>query len=532
MALTQDDPALPFDIALVCEIITTHGYKRVVLQFPDEHLVYCVPVYEYLLAALNPTDADDDAEFVDIFISADSTYGSSVDDVSADHVDAQVLVYFGSDLSSSGTMAVLVAPLLIQIDVDHCHDEISKALQRAAATATAAEGANTENAPCAVVLFEPGCAQGAKQVQQMLCENTMHSGVKIALATLPLVANLAAWAPTTVSQGEPTFAVTDGYTTVGGLVVPEEVLTDTSCQLIYIGEKAQQIQAISLQLGLHELITYSPSSRSILTLRGESTLPFRQRYGGIARVKSASIVGIIVGSMGLTGGNTRLIIERVQAVCAAAGKKTYTFIMGRLNEAKLCNFPEVDIFCFISNEDVGVIPPKTFHAPVLTPWELEIGVGAREWTSSYMSNPTAILESRDESKSGSTENTNQNEDDDANSLRNDLPSVLRRVRRSARREQGLDSSSEEEDEDDDESAAARANANAMSNALTNTAGGNGATSMGADGTLTVFHSPAGEFLQARDYQGLVREVEAGKSLEVQQGLTGIAASYGEMEQEE
>jgi hypothetical protein len=56
--------------------------------------------------------------------------------------------------------------------------------------------------------------------------------------------------------------------------------------------------------------------------------------------------------------------------------------------------------------------------------------------------------------------------------------------------------------------------------------------MGADGTLTVFHSPAGDFLQARDYQGLVREVEADKSLEVQQGLTGIAASYGELEQEE
>ena len=67
--------------------------------------------------------------------------------------------------------------------------------------------------------------------------------------------------------------------------------------------------------------------------------------------------------------------------------------MGRLNEAKLCNFPEIDVFCLISNDDVALIKPKTFHKPVITPWELEIGLGAREWDGTFCTESSSILTS-------------------------------------------------------------------------------------------------------------------------------------------
>ena len=67
--------------------------------------------------------------------------------------------------------------------------------------------------------------------------------------------------------------------------------------------------------------------------------------------------------------------------------------MGRLNEAKLCNFPEIDIFCLISNDDVALIKPKTFHKPVITPWELEVGLGAREWDGTFCTESSSILTS-------------------------------------------------------------------------------------------------------------------------------------------
>ena len=87
-----DDFGSP-EVERICAIISRQGFKRVVLQFPDELLGRCVDVFNHF-RLLVPT-----ASF---YIAADSTYGSSVDDVSALHVDSDLLVYFGSDLSSSG----------------------------------------------------------------------------------------------------------------------------------------------------------------------------------------------------------------------------------------------------------------------------------------------------------------------------------------------------------------------------------------------------------------------------------------------
>eukprot|EP00605_Chrysophyceae_sp_TOSAG23-4_P001231 GSChrysophyteH1.ASY1.ANO1.1342.1 assembled CDS len=408
-------PEVPFDLPAICEAIATHKFKRVVLQFPDEHLIYCADIYEYMLDALNPDSSikiEDDSDHVDVFISADSTYGSSVDDVSADHVDAEVLIYFGSDLSSSGTMPVLVAPKRVDVDAADGATKIFEAI-----SAYISERGNeslSNNKLNAVVLYEPGCAEGTVSLHSILSQS-LEQHMECASGTC--------------------------NSALGGLLVPASVHSDPACILIYVGDKESQMQSITLQLGLHQLIAYSPTLQQVRSITGAHTRPFRERYGGISRVADANIIGIIVGSMGLTGERTKEIIERVQAICVAGGKKTYTFIMGRLNEAKLCNFPEADLFCFISNEDVGVIPAKTFHVPVLTPWELEIGLGAREWSSSYMSSPMAVLQDTQTASTGTAEG----DDDDGADLRNDLPSVLRRVRRHYRREHGLDSSSEEEE---------------------------------------------------------------------------------------
>jgi diphthamide biosynthesis protein 2 len=192
-------------------------------------------------------------------------------------------------------------------------------------------------------------------------------------------------------------------------------------------------------------------------------------------------------------------MERLQALCVAAGKKTYTFVMGRLNEAKLCNFPEVDIFCFISNEDVSLIPPKTFHAPVLTPWELEMGLGAREWSSSYMARPTAVLDG-------------------------ELSAAVRKVRDA--RSDDEDSSDGDGDDDAGESglqsqSGSRSEVNGHSTALTT-------AEAQREGRLVEFSSPAGDFLKARDYQGMSADVPEGHSLEVHKGKVGLAASYADI----
>jgi hypothetical protein len=42
------------------------------------------------------------------------------------------------------------------------------------------------------------------------------------------------------------------------------------------------------------------------------------------------------------------IIEHLKKVITAAGKKYYTFVVGKLNVAKLANFQEIDVFVLVA----------------------------------------------------------------------------------------------------------------------------------------------------------------------------------------
>ncbi|CAK9174467.1 unnamed protein product [Ilex paraguariensis] len=52
-----------------------------------------------------------------------------------------------------------------------------------------------------------------------------------------------------------------------------------------------------------------------------------------------------------------------------AGKKAYTLVMGRPNPAKLANFPECDVFIYVSCAQTALMDSKDFLAPVITPFE-------------------------------------------------------------------------------------------------------------------------------------------------------------------
>lgn len=61
-------------------------------------------------------------------------------------------------------------------------------------------------------------------------------------------------------------------------------------------------------------------------------------------------VGIVVGTLGVAG--YLQAAEKVRAMTQAAGKKTYTLLMGKPSPVKLANFPEVDVFVLIADAQV------------------------------------------------------------------------------------------------------------------------------------------------------------------------------------
>ena len=47
------------------------------------------------------------------------------------------------------------------------------------------------------------------------------------------------------------------------------------------------------------------------------------------RVEHCKCVGLLVGSMGLSQSDSQAVLERLRLLLEAAGKKHYTFVMGR-----------------------------------------------------------------------------------------------------------------------------------------------------------------------------------------------------------
>ncbi|KAK6143307.1 hypothetical protein DH2020_023655 [Rehmannia glutinosa] len=91
------------------------------------------------------------------------------------------------------------------------------------------------------------------------------------------------------------------------------------------------------------------------------------RYYLFEKAKDANMIGILVGTLGAAG--YLHMIHKMRELITKAGKKSYTFVMGRPNPAKLANFPECDVFVNVSCAQTALLDSKEFLAPIITPFE-------------------------------------------------------------------------------------------------------------------------------------------------------------------
>ena len=77
-------------------------------------------------------------------------------------------------------------------------------------------------------------------------------------------------------------------------------------------------------------------------------------------------------------------IESIRHFAKAAGKKTYTMLMGKPNPAKLANFPEVEVFVMVADPQGMILDSKEYYAPIITPFEAHLAFADdAEWTGDY-----------------------------------------------------------------------------------------------------------------------------------------------------
>nr|CAB3491451.1 unnamed protein product [Digitaria exilis] len=132
-----------------------------------------------------------------------------------------------------------------------------------------------------------------------------------------------------------------------------------------------------------DLVRYDPVENRLSTDVSQLLKVLRRRYYLVEKAKDANIIGILVGTLGVAG--YLHIIEQMKELIKASGKKSYTLVMGRPNSAKLANFPECEVFVYVSCAQTALIDSKEFLAPVITPFEAVLAFGrGREWTGEYL----------------------------------------------------------------------------------------------------------------------------------------------------
>jgi diphthamide biosynthesis protein 2 len=182
---------------------------------------------------------------------------------------------------------------------------------------------------------------------------------------VPACADPKSWM---VENNDSRTTIASQYELIGSMLVPKDVVISDVVVCI-ISDKRDQIVNACLRYSNNDVVCYSPAERRVVSNKGVVLQEYRERFLGVSRVKDASVIGLIVGSMGLSGQVIQVTVARLQALVQAAGKTSYCFVMGRLNESKLRNFPEVDVFCLVSNDDTALISPKYVYI-VLTMFTL------------------------------------------------------------------------------------------------------------------------------------------------------------------
>ena len=125
----------------------------------------------------------------------------------------------------------------------------------------------------------------------------------------------------------------------------------TDCALVWVGGANASLLRLLMSLPLlpdgapMACARFDPATlewEHSASQTAEAARVLKRRYYLVERARQASIVGLVAGTLGVSG--FRSALQRVRQLAEEAGKKTYTLLVGKPNPAKLANFPEARVF--------------------------------------------------------------------------------------------------------------------------------------------------------------------------------------------
>ncbi|KAG9312466.1 diphthamide biosynthesis protein [Chiua virens] len=311
-----------YEVERTAEIILKGEYKRVALQFPDELLNDAVPVYRLLKQSIGREH--------ELYVLADTSYGNCcVDEVAAQHVDADLMVHYGhACMSKTSRLPVVYVFGRKQIDVDDCVQELAKILQNTPESDDAATKS-------VLVRHDVGYAHRVDDIVQRLRDKSFSV----------LYHEIPTWV-------EPATAPS---------------LSASGYYPIHRRRKSHSHQPVD-----------DPFLKSGLLVQSNHEIFKTRSRKRAMQMSLASLWERLVSSY-------LPVISHLRKILTKAQKKSYTISVGKLNPAKLANFMEIECFVLAACPENSVIESKEFYRPIITPYELEVALQAEgTWSGRYV----------------------------------------------------------------------------------------------------------------------------------------------------
>lgn len=295
-----------------------------------------------------------------LYILADTSYSSCcVDEIAAEHADADAVVHYGrACLSPTARLPVLHIFTKQELD----YDSVAKAF------AQEFVDKDVKAVIMADVMFQEHVAP--------ICELLKEQGYTNIVAT-DIIRDPSSTIP---NRSIPS---------LDALTVDKHDYDIHEYHLFHISTPPTAL-LLTLSSRVASLRIYetpsSPYTTNSSSTPDPSTTPMllRRRYGLVLRFTTAAIIGILVNTLSVK--NYMSTISTLREQIAAAGKKSYTIVVGKLNAAKLANFAEIDGWVVVGCWESGLVDQDGLFKPVITPFELGLALEADEtrvWTGEW-----------------------------------------------------------------------------------------------------------------------------------------------------
>lgn len=406
--LSDEELTITYDIERTLKEIRHGRWKRIALQFPDELLPDAPRVFQLLSRGLQKKDVaganghtngvtngalavdslekdmaqatvdDTNEEPPKLYILADTSYGTCcVDEVAAEHVSADVVVHYGrSCLSPTARLPVIYVFTHKSLSLDNLVKAFKETYpEKDAKVIIAADVSYSDHVPSVYMrLVEEGYGN-------LFATEVLH----------------------------------DPSSAIPNRTVPESVRESADSlqewQLFHISDPptALLLTLSSRVAAIHIYPTDKPGEEA-KSLPASTAAALRRRYAILTSLTTVPVWGILINTLSVK--NYLHIVDHVKSQIAAAGKKSYMFVVGKLNAAKVANFSEIGGWVVIGCWESSLVDSKDFWKPVITPYELELALKGdmdRVWSGAWRSDYQTILDDAEARKNMPTDQRNGSE---------------------------------------------------------------------------------------------------------------------------